>query len=77
MRSANHDRPEIHFKVAFDVLKSIKFVKICGFYDVTGNFELDFRVMGRLREGVDLAFFFLYGMVQKFADKRQPHMGVG
>jgi len=44
MRSA--DRPEIKFKVARDVRKSVNFGKICGFSDVTGNFELDFKAIG-------------------------------
>ena len=44
VRSA--DRPEIEFKVACDVIESVKFGKIFGFYDVTGNFELDFRAIG-------------------------------
>ena len=44
MRSA--DRPEIELKVACGVIESVKFGRIFGFYDVTGNFELDFRAVG-------------------------------
>ena len=36
------DRLEIEFKVACDVIESLEFGQIYGFYDVTGNFELDF-----------------------------------
>jgi len=39
------DRPKIEFKIACDVTESVGFGKVCGFYDVTGNFELDFRAM--------------------------------
>jgi len=39
------DRPGIEFKVACDVLESVNFAEIHEFYDVTGNFELDFRTV--------------------------------
>ena len=42
------DRPEIEFKVAWDVIESVIFVKFHEFYDVKGNFELDFRTIGWL-----------------------------
>jgi len=41
--SANH--PEIEFKVAYDDRICAEFGKIYGFYDITGNFELDFRAI--------------------------------
>jgi len=40
------DRPKIEFKVACDVIESVEFVKIYGFYDVTSDFELDFQAIG-------------------------------
>ena len=40
------DRPETECKVACNIIKSVKFGKIYGFYDVTGNFELDFQAIG-------------------------------
>jgi len=33
-------------KVAFDVTESVHFAQVHGFYDVTGNFELDSRAIG-------------------------------
>jgi len=36
---------EIEFKVACYVTESMEFGKIYGFYDVRGNFELDFRAV--------------------------------
>jgi len=50
------DRPEIELKVACDVLKSVEFVKIYGIYDVSRNFELDFRVIGWLYLGAAFDF---------------------
>jgi len=40
------DRPEIELKVARYVIESVNFAESHGFYDVTGNFGLDFREMG-------------------------------
>jgi len=37
--------PGIEFDFACDVIKSVEFGKIYGSYDVTGNFELDFRAI--------------------------------
>ena len=39
------DRPEIELKVACDVIESVDFGIIYGLYDVTINFELDFRTI--------------------------------
>jgi len=44
MRSA--DRPEIELEVACDVIESVEFGKIYGFYEVTRKFELDFGTIG-------------------------------
>jgi len=54
-------RPEIEFKFACDVIESVNFAEFLGFYDVTGNFELDFWA-GWLYLGAALDFsssFFL------------------
>jgi len=40
------DRPEIEFKVDDNVKDTVGFGKICGFYDVTANFDLAFRAVG-------------------------------
>jgi len=40
------DTPEVELKVACDVIESMEYGKIYGFYDVTGNFELDFQTIG-------------------------------
>ena len=41
--------PGIEFDFACDVIKSVEFGKIYGSYDVTGNFELDFRAISWLQ----------------------------
>jgi len=46
----SEDRLEIELKVACDIIESVEFGKIYGFYDVTSNFELDFRAIGRSHE---------------------------
>ena len=50
------DRREIEFKVACDVIESVKFGKIYGFYDVTRNFELELRAIGTLYLGASFDF---------------------
>jgi len=40
------DLPEIKFEVAYDVIESVKFAAFQVCFDVTGNFELDFRAIG-------------------------------
>jgi len=50
MRSV--DGLEIKFPVACDVIESVNFAEFHGFYDVTGNFELDFRAIGSLYQDV-------------------------
>jgi len=52
------DRHEIEFKVACDVMESVKLGKICGFYDATANFELHFRAIGWSRQGCSFDIFF-------------------
>jgi len=49
------DRPDIEFKVAWDVIESGKFGN--GFFDVTSNSELDSRVIGWLYLGAALDFY--------------------
>ena len=44
MRSAA--RPEIELKVACHVIESENFAEFHGFYQVTGNVELEFREIG-------------------------------
>jgi len=39
------DRPDIEFSVVCDVIENVKCDKICGFFDNTGSFELDFRTI--------------------------------
>jgi len=43
-------------KVACDVIESVNFAEFHGFYDVTGNFELDFQAIGWLYVGAALDF---------------------
>jgi len=50
------DHPEIEFTVACDVIGSVNFAEFHGFYDVTGNFELDFREIGWLYQGAAFDF---------------------
>jgi len=56
MRSV--DGLEIKFPVACDVIESVNFAEFHGFYDVTGNFELDFRAIGSLYQDVYLPMYF-------------------
>jgi len=53
-RRQSVDRPEIELKVACDVIESVDFAKFHGSFDVTGNFELDFREISCLYLGAAL-----------------------
>jgi len=50
-RMQSADRPEIEIKIACDVKESVNFAGFRGFYDVTRNFEFDFRASGCLYLG--------------------------
>jgi len=53
--------PGYRVKVARDVIESVEIGEIYGFFDVTGNFEVDFRAIGWLYLGAASEFssFFL------------------
>ena len=47
-------------KIEYYVIESAEFGKIYGFYNVTDNFELDFRAIGWLYLGAALDFSSLF-----------------
>jgi len=69
--------PGNRVKVARDVIETVEFGNIYGFYDVTGNFELDFQAIGCLYLGAasdfSLSFleFFLRAISMKIG--QVPH----
>jgi len=44
----------MEFKVARNVIESVEFGKIYGFYYITGNFDLNLRAIGWLYQGAAL-----------------------
>jgi len=60
------ERPDIEFKVACDVIESVEFGKIYGFYEITGNFEIDFAAIRWLY--LDAAFDFSSSFFLAFSD---------
>jgi len=77
MRSA--DRPDIEFKVTWDVIESANFAEFNGFCDVTGKFKLHFQAIGWLYLGAafDLSsgFFELFLMAISVKIGQVPHRG--
>ena len=69
--------PKIKFKVACEVIESVNFVEYHGFYEVTGNFELDFQAIGRLYLGANFdfssSFFELFLMAISIKNGQVPY----
>jgi len=71
------DRLEIELKVMCDLIESVNIAKFHGFYDVTRNFELDFRATGWLYLGAAFdyssSFFELFLMAIPTKIGHVPH----